>query len=367
MFDDEPYYVIDLMEIDRAYERWILNLPCVRPYYAMKCNPDPVILKRLIELGCNFDCASKEEIKLILELTNGDASRIIFAHPCKYPSHICYAKQQNVDLMTFDCEEELHKIKKYHPKADILLRLAVDDSQSLCKFNKKFGCVEANIEKVIKTVKELEMNLVGFSFHVGSGCKSAYTYYDAIRRCNNAMFVAHTYGYDICIIDIGGGFVAHSDDVEFEDIAAKINEAKEDFFSGREVQFIAEPGRFIVQKSHTLIVCVIGKKHINDRFIYYLNDGVYGSFNCIIFDHQDPVLIPMIDFKENQKMYPSQIFGNTCDSMDEIKDSVMLPELDVGDRLCVCNFGAYTTSARSDGFNGYKVHNFQYINNFDKL
>ena len=359
MFDDEPYYIIDLGEVEKAYKRWMLNLPDIHPYYAMKCNPNPRILQVLMKLGCNFDCASKEEIHQILAITEGDASRIIFAHPCKYPSHLCYAEEEGVNLMTFDCEEELYKIKKYHKYAKVLLRLAVDDSQSLCQFNKKFGCKEADIDKVLKTAKQLGMNLVGFSFHVGSGCKSAYTYYDAIRRCHDAMIIAEGYGFSVGMIDVGGGFVAHGGSVTFEDIAAKINEAKEDFFAGSNVRFIAEPGRFMVQKSHTLICTVVAKKKTRDGFIYYINDGVYGSFNCIIFDHQEPELLLMHP-RMGQK-YASQIFGNTCDSMDEVKQCVMLPELEIGDQMYVNNFGAYTTSARSDGFNGYKVNDNKYI------
>ena len=38
----------------------------------------------------------------------------------------------------------------------------------------------------------------------------------------------------------------------------------------------------------------------------------------------------------------------------------MLPELFIGDKVYVNNFGAYTTSAESDSFNGYKVDKFIY-------
>jgi ornithine decarboxylase len=67
---------------------------------------------------------------------------------------------------------------------------------------------------------------------------------------------------------------------------------------------------------------------------------------------------------EDPCTYPSKIFGNTCDSLDEIKKCVILPELNIGDFLYIENFGAYTASAKSDGFNGYKVEHFQYINTY---
>jgi ornithine decarboxylase len=357
--NDEAIYIVNLSEVIDAFKRWKEHLPLVKPYYAMKCNPDPVIIELLVSLGCKFDCASKLEIEQILNLTN-DPSSIIFAHPCKYISHLNYAKEKGVNLMTFDCEEELYKIKKYYPNAKLLLRLAVDDSQSLCKFNIKFGCKQDNVLSVLQLAKDLNMNLVGFSFHVGSGCKSAYTYFDALRICKEATVTAINLGFAIDMIDLGGGFMAHTDGVCFEEIAKTINNGIDTFFSEYDnIQFIAEPGRFFVQKSYTLIICVVGKKKIEDKFIYYINDGVYGSFNCIIFDHQTPKIIPVA--KHDNVLYESQIFGNTCDSLDEVANSILLPELDIGDYLYVPYFGAYTSSARSDGFNGYKVNHLNYI------
>lgn len=105
---DHAFFIVDLGEITKAYNRWTTLLPTVKPHYAVKCNPNPVILEALAILGCNFDCASENEIKTIIEIT-ADPSRIIFANPCKMSSQIRYARANDVDLMTFDCEEELYK------------------------------------------------------------------------------------------------------------------------------------------------------------------------------------------------------------------------------------------------------------------
>ena len=124
-----------------------------------------------------------------------------------------------------------------------------------------------------------------------------------------------------------------------------------------------EPGRFFVSSSHTLVVNVIGKKDVIDEetgeksFVYYLNDGMYGSFNCIHFDHARPKICP---FNEcNGKLYKSKIFGPTCDSMDKIAEDVLLPELTIGEWCYIENFGAYTCAAASS-FNGFT--NTQTIN-----
>lgn len=372
--NEQPFYIIDIGEIIKSYKKWIECFPNIKPYYAVKCNPNPVILHVLSSLGTYFDCASENEIKMVIELTD-NPNTIIFANPCKMSSQIKYARANDVDLMTFDCEEELYKIKLYHPYANLVLRLSVDDSHSVCKFNSKFGCKLENVENLINLIKLLKLSLVGFSFHVGSGCKSVDSYYTAIQTCKTAYDLAVNNNMSISIIDIGGGFpgIHNESGINIEEISAKINEAQTAFFekeiSSGQIRFIAEPGRYFVEKSHTLVLNVIGKKreHIvnaetnqtEDIIIYYLNDGVYGSFNCIYFDHKQPVVLPFNERNE-KKMYKSRIFGPTCDSIDLISNEIMLPELAIGEWVYVENFGAYTTAA-SSSFNGFITTDYKYI------
>lgn len=363
---ERAFFLIDLGELTKSYVNWIKLLPDVKPFYAIKCNPNNIILKALASLGANFDCASENEIKTIIEITN-DPSRIIFANPCKMSSQIRYARAHDVDLMTFDCEEELYKIKLYHPYAKLILRLCVDDSKSICKFNKKFGCNLDQVSELLMICKTLKLNVVGFSFHVGSGCFSCDQYYNAINDCKKASEIAKELNINISLIDIGGGFPGIDKHIKFEDIAKSINNGINTFFSNeienKEIQFISEPGRYFAEKTHTLILNIIGKKKIiNDDnepiIIYYLNDGIYGSFNCIYFDHSKPIILP---FNERDgKLHKSKIFGPTCDSIDLISDDILLPELAIGEWVYVENFGAYT-SAASSNFNGFKTSICKYI------
>jgi ornithine decarboxylase len=364
---ERAFYIIDLGEITASYSNWIRLLPNVKPYYAIKCNPNPVILDALASLGANFDCASENEMKTIIEITK-DPSRIIFANPCKMSSQIRYARANDVDLMTFDCEEELYKIKLYHPYAKLILRLAVDDSKSVCKFNKKFGCKLDQVESLLRIAKTLKLDVNGFSFHVGSGCSSADNFYEAIRSCRTATDIAINMDIQINMIDIGGGFPGLDRNIKFEEIAKRVNDGISDFFEEElekgTVHFIAEPGRFFAEKTHTLVLNVIGKKTTIDEetgepvIIYYLNDGIYGSFGCIYFDHSLPVILPFNE--RNNKLHRSRLFGPTCDSIDLIAENIMLPELAIGEWVYVENFGAYTV-ASSSNFNGFKTNVFKYI------
>lgn len=361
---EKPFYLVDLAEVVSAFNTWSKLLPDIKPYYAIKSNPNLAIIEALASLGVHFDCASEAEIKTIIEVTR-DPTRIIFANPCKMSSQIRYARANDVDLMTFDCEEELYKIKLYHPYAKLVLRLAVDETGSLCKFNKKFGCFMDQVEELLNISSTLKLDVIGFSFHVGSGCSSPDCFYNAIKTCKEAVDIAVRLGIPITMIDIGGGFPGNNL-IQFEQIAQKIKMAMYDFFKERladkSIHFIAEPGRYFVEKSHTLVLNIIGKKKIKTKeeqlMIYYLNDGVYNSFNCILYDYRVPIILP---FNERDGvLHKSKLFGPTCDSIDLITEHIMLPELAIGEWVYVENFGAYTVAASSE-FNGIKKPINKYI------
>jgi ornithine decarboxylase len=75
-----------------------------------------MVLKSLVSLKTGFDCASLVEMQTMLGL-GVDPAKLIYAHPCKPPSHVRYALEHGVELMTFDNEDELQKIQSIHPAA----------------------------------------------------------------------------------------------------------------------------------------------------------------------------------------------------------------------------------------------------------
>jgi len=362
-YDDEPFYIVDLAKVKEQYDKWINYLPDIQPYFAVKSNPDNIIINLLSKLGCNFDCASKSELENALNIVN-NPDRIIFANPCKVSSHLIFARENQIGKMTFDCIEELEKIYKIYPAAQIILRICVDDTNSKCKFNSKFGCQLYNIPKIFDRIKSLQMNLVGFSFHVGSGCSDPTSYYNAIKDCKESYKLSQDYGFNIRIIDIGGGFPGVDKNIKFADICENINKAIADFFlyetKNNIIKFIAEPGRYFTEATHTLVLNVFAKKTEENVIKYYLSDGIYGSFNCINYDHQTPELIPLLSRDTDNIKYNTTFFGPTCDSMDCIYKDIQYQELNIGDWLYIINYGSYTI-APSTSFNGFSVSNKKYI------
>lgn len=385
--DEDSFFVCDLGEIINSVNQWQQILPMVQPYYAVKCNSNPQILTTLSELGVNFDCASKNEIDLVLSLGIHQAhERIIYANPCKTNSFIRHAADENVNLTTVDNVHELYKLAKFHPHCKILIRLITDDSTAQCQLSTKFGCdLNTAIGEILPKAKELGLQVHGVAFHVGSGAKDFSSIYQAIKDSRILFDEMLSMGFTPKLLDIGGGFERET----FPQLSQMVKFALEKFFpiefsQSNEIKFIAEPGRFMVANAFTLITHIIarrdlptgGNNHNNDMTpsaMLYINDGVYGNLNCILFDHQTPKVYVLTN--ENQLFYKQEmmrsllvnnnnnnnnktdgfkfsIWGPTCDGLDCVSSLAKLSKnVQVGDWLFFENVGAYTSCA-STKFNG---------------
>jgi len=319
----------------------------------------------LAALGTGFDCASKTEIQSVMNL-GVDPSRIIYANPCKTKGFIKHAANVGVDMMTFDNELELHKVKNLHPNAKLVIRIRVDDSASVCQLGVKFGCNLKDVPHLLQVAKDLDLNVIGVSFHVGSGCRDCSAYQSAIASSRHVFNIAEEIGHHMDLLDIGGGFPgskgAH---ISFEEIVGIVNESLDEFFPPEcGVKIIAEPGRYFVASAFTLCANIIAKRETVSEdgepiSMYYLNDGVYGSFNCLIFDHAEVEPIPLVDL-HYRHMLKSSVWGPTCDSIDCILKSCTLPSMNIGEWLMFENMGAYTICAAST-FNGFQKPDMKWV------
>jgi ornithine decarboxylase len=257
------------------------------------------------------------------------------------------------------------KVARLYPEAELVLRIITDDSQSMCKFSSKFGATLREAKRLLQVAHDAQVKVVGVSFHVGSGATDPSAFGKACRDAATVFAWGKELGHEMKLLDIGGGFQG-CDDVKptLQEVAAHIVPELDRFPAG--TRFISEPGRYFSAKSHTLAVRIHSRRVIRDEFgspvkvLYYVNDGVYQSFNCIFFDHQHPIphLVPDPDHANqlapDTPLYTTTVFGPTCDSLDCISKEVPLPLLDCGQWLYFEEMGSYTTAAatRFNGFSG---------------
>ena len=259
--------------------------------------------------------------------------------------------------MTFDNADELYKVKELFPDAELFLRILTDDSSSLCRLSLKFGASLDCTKNLLNLAKELSLNVVGVSFHIGSGASDPNSFLQAVRDSRTVFDQAAAIGYELKTLDVGGGFTG---DALFEEMAAVLRDALDDYFPPS-VRIISEPGRYFVSNAYTLACNVIARRDMHDpatgdtSYMLYLNDGVYGNFSSIIFDHQHPEahVLAAHDRSIRRRGIEYSLWGPTCDGIDRISEkSVFDHVLDVGDWLYFEEMGAYTRCSATR-FNGF--------------
>ena len=358
--NQKSLYISSPKFIENLIGKFHTLLPRVIPHYAVKCNDDDVLLKTLLANGVNFDCASAGEIKKVIDF-GAKPGQVIFAHTVKNPDDIVFARSVGVNVTTFDSTYEVDKIKLYHPGCDLVLRIRCDDPNATISLGSKYGANHEDIPELLQYAFDNKMKVVGISFHVGSGSRNPDAFYRAIKHAKEAFDISSKIGHDMKLLDIGGGFHADFDeDGELSTcVTDYINDGLKDFFESDNVKVIAEPGRFFAEHYSALCVKVIGKRKREGVFEYFVNDGTYGGFSNCIFEKSVPEP-EVVKNSEGDVEFPSVIYGCTCDSVDVIRDSVILPELHVDDWIFFPSWGAYSRVLVTQ-FNGFGQYDTCYI------
>jgi ornithine decarboxylase len=361
-----PLIVIDHELIKANYYKFCKNLPNVKPFYAIKANPETKIVKTLCDEGCGFDVASWEEFMIVYDTIEGNHEEkkafinenVIYANPVKRIDSLKKLNEYSI-RMTFDNYVEIDKIAKYCKNNRLILRVDVPNTGSVVELSTKFGANPKICLDLIKYAKKAGFDVEGLSFHVGSQCSNFDNYIQAFQIANNIFKQAKDNGQELTFLDIGGGFpVPYDENVpSFESLTEVINNTISQYFNAPEIQIMAEPGRFFVATTAVAIVEINGKAIRNDKTYYYVNDGVYNTFSGFIFDH---IQYHFKAFKEGE-LKESAVVGPTCDALDKISLNEQLPDLDIEDLLYSENVGAYT-NASATHFNGFPPATVIHIN-----
>jgi ornithine decarboxylase len=361
-----PLVVVDHEAIRQNYAIFKRHLPRVQAYYAVKANPAPEIVQTLYKAGASFDVASFPEFMLVYELIRRRPARerqdfvwdkIVYANPVKAKETLEELNKYK-PLVTFDNRVEIGKIAEHAPNAGLLVRLRVPNTGSMVELSSKFGCEPGEAVSLIEEAHEAGLVVEGLSFHVGSQCTNFENYVQSLNMAAAVMNEASSRGFDLKVLDIGGGFpVRYNRHVPpFSVLARKINAEVERLFP-KEMEIIAEPGRFMVATAVTSLATVIGKAVRDGRSCYYIDDSVYHTFSGIIFDHCP------YHFRSFRKG-PTEVcavFGQTCDGLDTISQSETLPELQLDDLVYSEDIGAYS-NASATWFNGFPPAKVVHIN-----
>lgn len=352
-----PSLVVDLDIISRQYKSFQNSLPGVEIFYAVKANPALPVIQRLREQASSFDAASIEEIKICLA-AGVNPSRISFGNTVKKSVAIRQAHALGITLFAFDSIGELEKLADAAPGARVYCRLLVGNDGAEWPLSRKFGCEPQMAVDLMQSARAKGMEAWGLSFHVGSQQLRPQAWDSAIERAANVAARLREKGITIKSLNIGGGYpVEYSEPVPgITDFACAIRNSIKAHFKEHAPCVMAEPGRFLVAESGTLVsevVLISRKSDTEDVRWTYLDIGRFGG---LAETEGEAIRYQIHTLRDGGQDGPVIIAGPTCDSMDTLyqKSGYRLPlDLQTGDRVTLLATGAYTTSYASQGFNGF--------------
>ena len=350
-----PFLLIDRNIVRQKTRRFKTAMPRVHPHYAVKANPDELVLKTLIEEGAGFEIASIAELDLLMNL-GVSAAEIFYSNPMKSRAYLEYAAKKGVEWYVLDSIEELRKIVSVKPDAKMYLRIDTPNIGSDWPLAGKFGTHLADIHEIIQEAVKLNADLAGVTFHVGSQCRNPQNWRVGIERAKKVFADMKLAGLNPRLLNIGGGYpVRHIKPIpSIEIIAEVVNDTIADLPDN--IRIMAEPGRYLVSDSAYFVCRVVGTATRNGKRWMYWDAGMFGG----VIEITEGLRYEILTDRKNSDI-PWSVAGPTCDSVDILMHDLMLPsDIQEGDFIYIPNAGAYTTAYASN-FNGFPVPDVKVI------
>ena len=351
-----PFLAGDLSLLARRFNRFTSALPRVRPFYAVKCNSAPEVLRTAMAQGAGFEIASLGELRLLQQIGVPPAD-VLYSNTVKPAAHVAGAAEAGVWRFAVDSEGELDKIARHAPGAAVYVRVRVDDSGSVFPLSRKFGAESHHARALLQQAERLGLQPYGLTFHVGSQCVATSAWVQAIASTARLMRQLRSDGIEVQMLNLGGGFPAQYDDPvpSIGQIGNVVNRALDDLLPFEPTLIAAEPGRHMVAETAVMVTTVLGREERAGEEWLYVDVGAYNG----LMETQQTVgqwRFPLWSSRSDHGVVSQAhytVTGPTCDSADTMFYGAALPvTMAEGDRLFVASAGAYTLSYASH-FNGF--------------
>jgi ornithine decarboxylase len=354
--DKEPIETpLLLVDSDKVREKKSMigsHIKNSKVFYAVKANPEGEILNFLNRLKMGFEISSEGELEILSSL-GVEPERIISSNPVKSLKFLKMAATYGIKYFAFDSAEEVDKLSQFVPNCNVYIRLSVPNEGSEWPLSKKFGVELDEAARLLTYAKDMGLNPVGITFHVGSQCTNIYNWNIALDKAKVLWDMAERNRITLNLLNIGGGYpIKYTKDVlSIEAIEKNVSSLIYERFP-RDADIHIEPGRAVVGDAGILVTSVIGKARRTDDDWIYIDVGVFNGlmesvggikYSYVVENHKHPRL--------NKRW---TIAGPSCDSFDVIDNNVTLPEPDIGNLILILSSGAYTVSYASE-FNGFSI------------
>ncbi len=366
-----PLFVYDMALIARRIAQLRAALPeNVGLHYAMKANPLPALVARMVPMVDGLDVASVGEMRVALE-QGGDATHMSFAGPGKQDHELQAAIEAGVTL-NLESEGEARRALAVADRVGIVPRLAVrvnpdfDLKGSGMRMGggaKPFGVDAERVPDLVRTLIAAGAAWRGFHIFAGSQALDAAAIAETQEQTLAlAERLADEIGQIPPFINLGGGFgVPYFPGDKMLDLGS-IGEKLADVLDRRsnalrgDTQFVIELGRYMVAEAGVYLTRVIDRK-ISHGEVFLVTDGglhhqlaASGNFGTVVRRNY-PVAVASQFGAEAAET--ASVVGCLCTPLDRLGDQIALPVAREGDVIAVFMAGAYGASASPAAFLGH--------------
>lgn len=359
-----PFYVYDAQTVRDGFRALRSAVPEPgRLFYSIKANPNVAVCSILQKLGAGAEIASYGELEAALKAGFGPG-RIVFAGPGKSDLDLRMAVRAGIKSINVESLSELQHIdrisKRMGKTTPVCFRINLDFGTGVAPSrmvkmtgsDQKFGFDPDSFFRMVRNLTDLgHVSPKGFHIYFGTQIRDPNVFLTGIRiffrwlKENLARIP-----FPIRILNLGGGFGIPIDSADKELDLTRLAVGLSGIFSKikrtpgfEDVEFLFEPGRFLVGPSGIYVTRVIDRKVSGGKTFLVTDGGINHSLLPIAINRNYPVrLLNRFDGKPS-RMYV--VCGPLCLSLDSFSREVRLPEAKIGDLLGIFQSGAYGFTA----------------------
>ena len=345
-----PVYVYSRAALEERFDSLAQAFAGVRHLvcYSVKANSNLAVLRTFARRGGGFDIVSAGELYRV-ERAGGDLTKVVYSGVGKSPEEVRAALRAGILLFNVESLGELEMLDQVAARegrvASIALRINPDVDPQTHPYiatglkKSKFGVPMAQAVDAYDRARHFRhLRVIGLDCHIGSQLVDLAPFCDALQRIRDLWDRLIRDGYELKLLDIGGGLgIRYRDETppSFTEYAATVIRSLQPFSE----TIVLEPGRSLVGNAGVLLTRVRYLKDTGEKtFVIVdaaMNDllrpSLYGSY-------QEILLVRATNHHEKTTV---DVVGPVCESGDFIARDRELPRVRPGDLLAVMSAGAY--------------------------
>lgn len=365
-----PLYVYDAGVIRGKLARLRRCLPGFEVHYSVKANPNPAIVRLLLEEGCGLEIASGGELQLALAC-GCPAGRILFAGPGKTEAELARAVEAGVGEIHVESEAEIRRLERLARangrRVDVALRInpgaaARGGAMVMGGQASPFGFDEELLPELVERLAAApDLRLSGLHVYCGTEILDAEVLLEMYRHTLEvAGRLADLAGRELETVDFGGGlgvpYFERDAELDLERVGASLAPLLAQARRRRGLErarFVVEPGRYLTAESGVYLARVVCVKRSRGVTYLVLDGGLnhnLAAAGCLgqVLRRNYPVAIA--NRLEEPATATCDVVGPLCTPLDTLARKARLPEAAEGDLVAIFQSGAYGLTASPNDF-----------------